>query len=173
MSVQPPHPVLVEYYARDEDRRTFVIGLFDATAAHYDYLCRAMSLGSGQWYRRQALARLGLCRGMRLLDVATGTGPVNRAAAGILGDPRAVVGLDPSAGMLREARTSSPARSFKDKSRSCRFTMRASMPSRSAMPYGTRRTSTSRSASVGGFSSPVGGFSFWKSRSHHWLGGAA
>jgi demethylmenaquinone methyltransferase/2-methoxy-6-polyprenyl-1,4-benzoquinol methylase len=104
MSIQPPHPVLAEYYARDEDRRTFVIGLFDATAVHYDHLCRMMSLGSGQWYRRQALRRLGLRRGMRLLDVATGTGLVNRAAAGILGDPRAVVGLDPSAGMLREAR---------------------------------------------------------------------
>jgi demethylmenaquinone methyltransferase/2-methoxy-6-polyprenyl-1,4-benzoquinol methylase len=45
---------------------------------------------------------------MRLLDVATGTGLVNRAAARILGDPHAVVGLDPSAGMLREARKTVP-----------------------------------------------------------------
>jgi demethylmenaquinone methyltransferase/2-methoxy-6-polyprenyl-1,4-benzoquinol methylase len=41
---------------------------------------------------------------MRLLDVATGTGQVARAATRILGDPRGVLGLDPSSGMLREAR---------------------------------------------------------------------
>jgi demethylmenaquinone methyltransferase/2-methoxy-6-polyprenyl-1,4-benzoquinol methylase len=41
---------------------------------------------------------------MKLLDVATGTGQVARAATRILGDPRGVVGLDPSEGMLREAR---------------------------------------------------------------------
>jgi demethylmenaquinone methyltransferase/2-methoxy-6-polyprenyl-1,4-benzoquinol methylase len=41
---------------------------------------------------------------MRLLDVATGTGQVARAATRLLGDPRSVVGLDPSTGMLREAR---------------------------------------------------------------------
>ena len=41
---------------------------------------------------------------MKLLDVATGTGQVARAATRILGDPRAVLGLDPSIGMLRQAR---------------------------------------------------------------------
>lgn len=41
---------------------------------------------------------------MKLLDVATGTGQVARAAARILGGPDGVVGLDPSVGMLREAR---------------------------------------------------------------------
>ena len=41
---------------------------------------------------------------MKLLDVATGTGQVARAADRILRDPRGVVGLDPSTGMLREAR---------------------------------------------------------------------
>jgi len=41
---------------------------------------------------------------MKLLDVATGTGQVARAATRILGDPGGVVGLDPSVGMLREAR---------------------------------------------------------------------
>jgi demethylmenaquinone methyltransferase/2-methoxy-6-polyprenyl-1,4-benzoquinol methylase len=41
---------------------------------------------------------------MTLLDVATGTGMVARAAARIVGNPRAVVGLDPSIGMLGQAR---------------------------------------------------------------------
>ena len=99
-----PHPVLRDYYGRDEDRRSFVITLFDATAGRYDRLCGMMSLGSGLWYRRRCLQNRGLRPGMRLLDVATGTGQVARAAVRILDDPRAVVGVDPSAGMLREAR---------------------------------------------------------------------
>ena len=104
MSARPPHPVLTDYYRRDADRRSFVVKLFDATAGCYDRFCGVMSLGSGLWYRRRALESLGLRAGMTLLDVATGTGLVARAAAEILDDPRAVVGLDPSAGMLRQAR---------------------------------------------------------------------
>jgi demethylmenaquinone methyltransferase/2-methoxy-6-polyprenyl-1,4-benzoquinol methylase len=41
---------------------------------------------------------------MKLLDVATGTGQVARAAARVLGGPAGVIGLDPSVGMLRQAR---------------------------------------------------------------------
>src|SRR5262249_42900314 len=101
---RPPPRVLPAPSRRDADRRSFVITLFDATAGCYDRFCSVMSLGSGLWYRRRVLARAGLRAGMTMLDVATGTGLVARAAAQILGDPRAVVGLDPSAGMLRVAR---------------------------------------------------------------------
>ena len=104
MSARPPHPVLTDHYRQDADRRSFVIKLFDATAGGYDRFCGVMSVGSGLWYRRWALERLGLRPGMTLLDVATGTGLVARAAAQILGDVGAVVGLDPSAGMLSQAR---------------------------------------------------------------------
>ena len=99
-----PHPVLTEYYGSEAERARFVTSLFDSSARHYDQLCQLGSFGSGQWYRRQALLRVGLKAGMRVLDVATGTGLVARSALQIVGDPRAVVGLDPSAGMLREAR---------------------------------------------------------------------
>lgn len=99
-----PHPVLRDYYKAADERQSFVIDLFDGAARHYDRVCGLMSFGSGQWYRRWALERVGLRPGMRLLDVATGTGLVARTAAAILRDPRAVVGVDPSAGMLREAR---------------------------------------------------------------------
>ena len=99
-----PHPVLKRYYRSDGDRQSFVTELFDGAAGHYDRVCRLMSLGSGQWYRRRALQCVGLRPGMKLLDVATGTGLVARSAMRILREPRAVVGLDPSAGMLREAR---------------------------------------------------------------------
>ena len=100
----PPHPVLDRYYRQEEERATFVATLFDGAAKHYDRVGHVLALGSGPWYRRNALARAGLRRGMKLLDVATGTGQVARAATRILRDPNGVVGLDPSAGMLREAR---------------------------------------------------------------------
>jgi demethylmenaquinone methyltransferase / 2-methoxy-6-polyprenyl-1,4-benzoquinol methylase len=98
-----PHRVLDRYYPREGDRESFVATLFDGAARHYDRVGHVLALGSGPYYRRNALGRAGLRPGMKLLDVATGTGQVARAATRILGDPQGVVGLDPSAGMLREA----------------------------------------------------------------------
>ena len=77
--------------------------IFDDTAVDYDRVERMMALGSGSWYRRRALLRAGLAPGMEVLDVAVGTGLVAREEVAIVGDPRRVVGLDPSLGMLRSA----------------------------------------------------------------------
>ena len=81
----PPHPVLEKYYSSAADRQSFVGALFDGAARHYNRLGRMLDLGSGPWYRRQALRRAGLRPGMRLLDVATGTGLVAHEAAYVLG----------------------------------------------------------------------------------------
>jgi demethylmenaquinone methyltransferase/2-methoxy-6-polyprenyl-1,4-benzoquinol methylase len=62
-----------------------------------------MAFGSGSWYRRQALLRAGLGRGMKAVDVGVGTGLVARQAALLVGDPRLVTGVDPSPGMLENA----------------------------------------------------------------------
>ena len=98
--VHAPHPILPAYYTTPEGRRGFIARAFDAAARDYNRVDRVLALGSGAWYRRQALARAGLAPGMRVLDVAFGTGLVAREAARILGDARSVVGIDPSAGML-------------------------------------------------------------------------
>jgi demethylmenaquinone methyltransferase / 2-methoxy-6-polyprenyl-1,4-benzoquinol methylase len=100
-----PHPHLGRYYrGGEEGRRDFVRDIFDHTAGDYDRVERWMALGSGSWYRRRALVRSGLAPGMRVLDVATGTGLVAREAIHVTGDARLVTGLDPSAGMLAQAR---------------------------------------------------------------------
>lgn len=99
-----PHPVLKKYYQHEGDRQPFVTALFDNAAKYYNSSCALGSLGSGQFYRRWVLFRSGLAPGMKLLDVATGTGLVARAAATILPEPGAVIGLDPSPHMLQEGR---------------------------------------------------------------------
>jgi demethylmenaquinone methyltransferase/2-methoxy-6-polyprenyl-1,4-benzoquinol methylase len=105
-----PHPTLAEFYRSDEERQAVVNRLFDDSAQYYDWICRLMSAGTGSRYRREILEQAGLRPGMKLLDVATGTGLVAREALAILGDARAVVGLDPSAGMLHECRKAVPVR---------------------------------------------------------------
>lgn len=99
-----PHPVLTDYYRDEAQHRRFVTRLFDDTAFHYDRISGLMSLGWGAWYRRDALRRAGLTEGMKVLDVAVGTGAVARAAVGLVGPSGGVVGVDPSTGMLARAR---------------------------------------------------------------------
>jgi demethylmenaquinone methyltransferase/2-methoxy-6-polyprenyl-1,4-benzoquinol methylase len=103
-STLAPHAPLRRYYADEGQHRSFVREIFDHGAADYDRVEWLMALGTGSRYRGEALLRAGLKPGMKVLDVAIGTGLVARQASEIAGDPRLVLGLDPSAGMLAEAR---------------------------------------------------------------------
>jgi demethylmenaquinone methyltransferase/2-methoxy-6-polyprenyl-1,4-benzoquinol methylase len=76
---------------------------FDQAAGDYDWLNRALSFGSGAWYRKQALLRAGLAPGMSVLDVGSGTGVVAAQAQSIAGREGRVIALDPSLGMLGQA----------------------------------------------------------------------
>ena len=102
-TVVPPHPVLDQYYSRPDERQGFVADLFDGCARYYNRVGTMLDLGSGRWYRRDALRRAGLRKGMRLLDVAAGTGLMTRGGVDIVGKSN-VVGVDPSQGMLGEAK---------------------------------------------------------------------
>jgi demethylmenaquinone methyltransferase/2-methoxy-6-polyprenyl-1,4-benzoquinol methylase len=103
-----PHPPLTDYYEDPSQREEYVRDIFDETAPWYDWATWFLSMGSGDWYRRRALERAGLAPGMKLLDRATGTGVVARPAAEITKDPRAILGMDASYGMLRSGRTLNP-----------------------------------------------------------------
>ena len=105
----PPHPTLGKYYAADQDRSEFVSDMFDDGAPAYEWVCRVMSLGTGAHYRKQALRNAGLREGMRVLDVATGTGLVLRPADELTGATKLAIGVDPSRGMLKECRKHSSA----------------------------------------------------------------
>ena len=99
-----PHPTLSRFYGEESRRAGYLRDLFDKTAVHYDWVNQILSFGTGQRYRHEALARHGVTAGMKVLDVATGTGGVARAAAKLVGAEGKVLGLDASLGMLVESK---------------------------------------------------------------------
>jgi len=116
-----PHPPLTNFYDDPARRESFVRNIFDDTAPWYDRATAFMSFGTGQQYRREALVRAGLRPGMRLLDVATGTGVVARAAAEVTDNGHDIVGLDPSIGMLTAGRTKGAFRNVQARSEQLPF----------------------------------------------------
>jgi demethylmenaquinone methyltransferase/2-methoxy-6-polyprenyl-1,4-benzoquinol methylase len=98
----PPHAPLTDYYRDEGERHQFVRRIFDDTAADYDRIERVLALGSGRWYRRQALLRAGLAGGAQVLDVGIGTGLVAREAQHVIGPAGRLVGVDPSPGMMAQ-----------------------------------------------------------------------
>jgi demethylmenaquinone methyltransferase/2-methoxy-6-polyprenyl-1,4-benzoquinol methylase len=101
--MQSPHTPLPGYYGDESERQRFLRRIFDDTAADYDRIERLMALGTGPWYRRQALMRAGVGAGQHLLDVGTGTGLLAREALKLVGPAGSVIGVDPSTGMMAEA----------------------------------------------------------------------
>ncbi|MGH8201377.1 MAG: class I SAM-dependent methyltransferase [Steroidobacteraceae bacterium] len=102
--VHVPHAPLRSYYGQDQQRCAWVVDLFDRTALDYERIVGLMAMGSGSRYRRRALNSAGLQSGMQVIDVGTGTGLVAREAASLVGPRGRVLGVDPSAAMLANAR---------------------------------------------------------------------
>jgi demethylmenaquinone methyltransferase/2-methoxy-6-polyprenyl-1,4-benzoquinol methylase len=100
----PPHLPLTDYYADESARHRWLRHAFDQTASDYDRIERITAFGTGPHYRRRALARAGLAPGMDVIDVGMGTGLTAIAAVSLTGDARRVTGVDPSAGMLANAK---------------------------------------------------------------------
>jgi demethylmenaquinone methyltransferase/2-methoxy-6-polyprenyl-1,4-benzoquinol methylase len=98
-----PHPLLTDYYDDEAGRIKRVQQLFDSAAGDYDRINRLMSFGSGAHYRGDALRRLGVAPGERVLDVGSGTGVIATLAQKMVGENGLVVAVDPSSGMLAEA----------------------------------------------------------------------
>jgi demethylmenaquinone methyltransferase/2-methoxy-6-polyprenyl-1,4-benzoquinol methylase len=106
MNIDPrytPHQILAPHYTTQQDKQPFLRRVFDDSARHYERIASWGFLGTGNWYRRQALKRAGLAPGMAVVDVASGTGITARAAAVIAGGPQFVTCVEPSRGMLEES----------------------------------------------------------------------
>lgn len=104
----PPHHPLPAYYADEVEHRSFLRRIFDETAVDYDRIESVLALGSGPWYRRQALLRAGLAAGMRVVDVGCGTGLLAREAMAVVGPTGSLVGVDPSPGMMAQVTAKGP-----------------------------------------------------------------
>lgn len=87
-----------------EPKATFIRRLFDAISPRYDLFNRIASIGLDQEWRRRAIRGLRIRPGMRLLDLAAGTGDLAIAAAKEIVPLGQVVACDLSHPMLRLAR---------------------------------------------------------------------
>ena len=99
-----PHPPIPGAYEAPAHKRQYLNAIFDDTAQDYDRVERWLSLGSGRWYRREALKRAGLKQGMHIADVAVGTGLVAGEALMLIGPAGRLIGIDPSPEMMRRAK---------------------------------------------------------------------
>ena len=79
--------------------------LLDRSAEHYDTV-EAMFLDGGLLYRRMSMRAAGMKKGMKVLDVATGTGALARGAKRNVGETGRVFGVAPNRGMLTETKKS-------------------------------------------------------------------
>lgn len=103
-AVAKPHQIIETRYSNEEGKQQYLRQLFNDGAPHYDRIGWIGSLGTGHLYRKRALRRGGLKPGMKVVDVACGTGAVTRAILQVLDGQGSVVGVDPSVGMLAQAR---------------------------------------------------------------------
>ncbi|MFP4295006.1 MAG: bifunctional demethylmenaquinone methyltransferase/2-methoxy-6-polyprenyl-1,4-benzoquinol methylase UbiE [Halothiobacillaceae bacterium] len=89
--------------AADEKAR-LVGGVFDSVADRYDLMNDVMSFGIHRLWKRVALEHSGLRRGMRALDLASGTGDLARRMASMVGREGMVLLSDINFSMLRNGR---------------------------------------------------------------------
>jgi demethylmenaquinone methyltransferase/2-methoxy-6-polyprenyl-1,4-benzoquinol methylase len=87
-----------------EEKAKLVGRVFDSVANRYDVMNDAMSLGIHRLWKRVALEHTGLRRGMRALDLASGTGDLALKMAGLVGEKGLVVLSDINQSMLNEGR---------------------------------------------------------------------
>ena len=86
-----------------------VAGMFDAVARRYDLTNDVMSLWQIRMWRRVARAAVGAAPGLRVLDLAAGTGT---SAVEYAADGADVVACDLSPGMVAEGRRRHPGITF-------------------------------------------------------------
>ncbi len=91
------------YKNTDADKKQQVADMFNNISGTYDFLNHFLSLGIDIIWRKKAIRALKANKPQRLLDVATGTGDFALEAIKML-QPRKVIGVDISAGMLAVAR---------------------------------------------------------------------
>jgi demethylmenaquinone methyltransferase/2-methoxy-6-polyprenyl-1,4-benzoquinol methylase len=81
-----------------------VRGVFDSVASRYDLMNDLMSWGLHRWWKRFAVEAVNVRPGMRVLDIAGGTGDLTRLFADRVGASGLVVLTDINGAMLEAGR---------------------------------------------------------------------
>lgn len=87
-----------------DEKEAYVRSLFDQIAENYDQMNLVMSAGMWQAWHRAFAAHTSLRPGMRVLDMACGTGDLSLLSAAQVSPGGSVVGIDFSQGMLAVGR---------------------------------------------------------------------
>ena len=90
---------MVKPYNRDSSsKKEEVAEMFNKISGRYDFLNHFLSLGIDKGWRKKAVRELADVKPERILDIATGTGDFAIAALKL--NPKEVIGVDISQGML-------------------------------------------------------------------------
>jgi len=90
------------YEHSEKSRKAQITEMFDNIAPSYDFLNHFLSLGIDILWRRKAIRMLKMQSPERVIDIATGTGDF--AIEALKMNPKEVIGLDISPGMLEVGR---------------------------------------------------------------------
>lgn len=86
------------------EKTRLVGGVFERVAGRYDIMNDLMSLGTHRLFKRMAVEMSGVRPGMRVLDLAGGTGDLSALFAQAVGDDGGVVLADINAAMMSAGR---------------------------------------------------------------------
>lgn len=110
MSTQP---TVKPYPQQDGGKKEQVASMFDNISGQYDLLNRVLSFGIDVYWRKRAIGMLKADKPAYILDVATGTADLAIEALRL--NPRQVVGVDISAGMLMKGEEKLRKRRLEDR----------------------------------------------------------
>jgi len=90
------------YGSDDKSKKQEVAEMFNNISKKYDFLNHFLSVGIDKLWRKKAVAQLKDIQPQRLLDLATGTGDFALALLKL--NPKEIIGMDISEGMLEVGR---------------------------------------------------------------------
>lgn len=102
--------VVKPYNSADKSKKEEVAEMFNNISKRYDFLNHFLSLGIDKLWRKKAVKQLREINPERILDIATGTGDF--AISSLRLDPKEVVGVDISEGMLSVGREKMKKKGF-------------------------------------------------------------
>ncbi|HHG83505.1 MAG TPA: bifunctional demethylmenaquinone methyltransferase/2-methoxy-6-polyprenyl-1,4-benzoquinol methylase UbiE [Bacteroidetes bacterium] len=105
------------YQDKKRSKKEQVAEMFDNIAPRYDFLNHFLSMGIDIRWRRKAIRALQAYKPEVVLDIATGTGDFAIEALRLKPQPKEIIGLDISAGMLEVGQKKIEKKGFSEKIR--------------------------------------------------------